>query len=363
MATNKNQHFVPRCYLRPFTGESAGKVINLFNIDRKQFISNASVKYQCSRAYFYGNDPLLEDAIQATEVSYSKTLAKVVNPNHVLKEEEANTLRLFWLFQYLRTEAAAVRAVQISESMIEATKLEDDSFRLNIKDAVKNAMLTFASAMHILDELECCIIRNRTRAPFITSDDPAILTNKWWFSDTRTSGRSFGLRSSGAIIMLPLSPETLFLAFDSDVYSLKNNKGSVDLLKENDVKAFNQHQILNCRANLFFKQSGHWKYVEKIFFEVKKNRLETRHRLNYAILESANDGCKKYRVINPQHKASHQEAIVHILTLYPQPLLWPTFLSKSLNNAVYTNGTGAGFLRFRATFQPQTRPFHRVSAY
>lgn len=34
MASNKNQHFVPRCHLRPFTRDTEGKVINLFNLDR-----------------------------------------------------------------------------------------------------------------------------------------------------------------------------------------------------------------------------------------------------------------------------------------------------------------------------------------
>jgi len=58
MATNKNQHFVPRCYLRPFTLDSANVAINLFNIDRMKFVERAPVKHQCSRDYFYGRIPL-----------------------------------------------------------------------------------------------------------------------------------------------------------------------------------------------------------------------------------------------------------------------------------------------------------------
>lgn len=70
MATNKNQHFVPRCYLRPFTLDSANVAINLFNIDRMKFVERAPVKHQCSRDYFYGEDPALEKALQAEEGLY-----------------------------------------------------------------------------------------------------------------------------------------------------------------------------------------------------------------------------------------------------------------------------------------------------
>lgn len=363
MATNKNQHFVPRCYLKPFTIEGAGKRINLYNIDRKRFIPNAPVKFQCSRDYFYGQDPMLEDAIQATEVDYANTLAKVLAFKHSLTAIDAKSLKFFWLFQYLRTEAAAIRAVELSEKVLETTQVSHESFRVSIKDAVKDAMVTFAHINRILDDLECCLIRNRTKKPFITSDDPAVLTNKWWFSDRRTTGRSFGLRSSGAIILLPLSPEILFVGFDRDVYSLKNNQGYIDLWREDDVKLFNHHQILNCRANIFVRQEHHCKYVQKIYLEAEPKRLETRHQINYAVLDSAEGGFKRYKVTDPSSKKTTEEALVHVQALNPEPLSWPALFSRSLNNAVYYNGTGAGFIRFEATFQHNGPPFKREPAY
>ena len=54
MASNKNQHFVPRCYLREFTHKSENKAITVYNIDRKKCIPKAPVKNQCSKDYFYG---------------------------------------------------------------------------------------------------------------------------------------------------------------------------------------------------------------------------------------------------------------------------------------------------------------------
>ncbi|WP_394365145.1 DUF4238 domain-containing protein [Paraburkholderia kirstenboschensis] len=65
--SNKNQHFVPRCYLKAFTRDEGNATIKIFNIDRRKFIPTAPVKNQCSGSYFYGDDPKLEEAIQSCE--------------------------------------------------------------------------------------------------------------------------------------------------------------------------------------------------------------------------------------------------------------------------------------------------------
>ena len=86
MATNKNQHFVPRCYLRPFTLDSANVAINLFNIDRMKFVERAPVKHQCSRDYFYGEDPALEKALQAEEGLYAAAARDILTPDYTLTD-------------------------------------------------------------------------------------------------------------------------------------------------------------------------------------------------------------------------------------------------------------------------------------
>ena len=86
MATNKNQHFIPRCHLRPFTLQSEGVAISLINLDRKQFIPNAPVKNQCSKDYFYGTDENLENAIQLVESEYGRALNDLVRSSQGLSE-------------------------------------------------------------------------------------------------------------------------------------------------------------------------------------------------------------------------------------------------------------------------------------
>lgn len=53
MAHNKNQHFVLRCHLNPFTKVEVGVTINLLNLTRAAAISETPVKNQNSQDYFY----------------------------------------------------------------------------------------------------------------------------------------------------------------------------------------------------------------------------------------------------------------------------------------------------------------------
>jgi hypothetical protein len=63
MPAQKNQHFVPRAALKPFTLSSEGAAINVFNIKRDRAVQDAPVKGQCARDYFYGKDLKLENKL------------------------------------------------------------------------------------------------------------------------------------------------------------------------------------------------------------------------------------------------------------------------------------------------------------
>ena len=115
MASNKNQHFVPRCYLASFSHEGASKAINLFNLDRSKAVRDAPVKGQCSGDYFYGEDLVLERAMQRFEGQYASRLRAILAPGYRLVADDEVMLRRFWLLQYLRTEAASLRFVKISD--------------------------------------------------------------------------------------------------------------------------------------------------------------------------------------------------------------------------------------------------------
>lgn len=360
MATNKNQHFVPRCYLRPFTFDGAGKAIRIFNIDREQIIDDAPVKHQCSGSYFYGEDEKLESAIQFIEQHYASTLRRIQDLGYEkLSANDELVLKRFWLLQHLRTEAASRRAVEMTNDLGKLVGA-DSSYNLEIRDAVLMEMQAFAEEMDVVDDLRACVLKNTTDVPFITSDDPAIMTNKWFKSDRRHLGSAFGLGSSGVLAILPLSEDAMFIAYDSDVYSISKSCGIAKTRRERDVHALNQFQFLNCRANIF---PGHRYDSQALcadYRACKGSRIDERHVLHYAILDQVEGEHKRYRVVDNPDDERHEEALVHSQTRFPSPKNWPLLLRWRKKGFGMVNGTGVGCIRRSRTDECGGAPFEKM---
>lgn len=362
MATNKNQHFVPRCYLRQFTIEGADRAINLYNIDRDRFIEGAPVKNQCSGDYFYGKNPLLEDAIQMVERSYGMVVHQVLQPNYHLTDEHRSMLKLFWLLQHLRTEAASKRAVEMTDSIVSLADLQNFEFRMQIREAVQIAMLTFANSMEAVSDLKVCLIKNRSPVPFVTSDDPAVMTNRWHLQSSKRMRLSFGLGSAGAILLLPISPSILCIAYDGDMYSIPHRNGWAELARIQDIDALNQHQYLNCRANLFVKDKMDFEVVRNAFLKMSIRRPVARHKINYAALDKVTGEHKRYVLVDPATAEPHEEALIHLQAVHVSPASWPRQLLWRSNACAFYNGTGAGFVRKAFTYDRGTAPFRKLKA-
>jgi len=315
------------------------------NIDRLKFIERAPVKHQCSGDYFYGEDLALEEAIQFTESTYGAALRDIFKPGYRLTDSHRDLLRFFWLLQYSRTEAASRRYVEMTAAMGDVIGGEASDFRLGIRKAVQIAMRTFAEHRDIVDDLKICLLRNRTSIPFVTSDDPAVLTNRWYLQDRRTKGKSFGLGAAGNLLILPLSPQVLCLGYDGDVYSVPHESGWVDVRHDADVQAFNQHQFLNCRANIFVHDSVHAQGVHEAFIRAAPLRPKAKHIIHYAVLDGHEGDFTRYRVIDHTLAGDHQEALIHTEVVHAHPSAWPKQLQWRPNGAVVTNGTGVGYVR------------------
>ncbi len=162
-------------------------------------------------------------------------------------------LRTFMLFQHMRTEAASRRSVEMFAGMEHTIGTPLPDFKPSIKEAVQFAMRAFAEEMHLFDDLKVCLVRNRTSRPFVTSDDPAVIANRWHKEDPRVRHKSPGLMACGTSVFLPLSPRTLCVAYDGNVYSMPHQNGWTEVRRESDVNAFNEQQFLNASANVYFR--------------------------------------------------------------------------------------------------------------
>ena len=76
MADHKNQHFVPRVLLQPFTKNAEDRSINLYNIGADRLILDAPVKGQCARHYWYGEDGQLEALLSRLEGMFARARSR-----------------------------------------------------------------------------------------------------------------------------------------------------------------------------------------------------------------------------------------------------------------------------------------------
>jgi hypothetical protein len=345
MAKNKNQHFVPRCHLRPFSLDEEKKCINLINLRKKKLITNAALKHQCSKDYFYGTDYQLEKAIQMLETGYASTLQSLLASSNCLTEGQQVFFRIFWLFQHLRTEAAAKQSVLLANSIRDFGDLESDEPLFTIKDAVQNACHTFSHNMHLIDDLKFCLFKNKTDVPFITSDNPAIITNKWHLENKATVNRSFGMGSAGMLAILPLTPQLLLLGYDGDVYSIAKNQGITEIKNARDAIALNRHQFLQCDANIYVHDASHGDTLINHFQDIEHARPANRHVIHYAQIDSKTSDHTRYVVTPHDEIDNSKEAILHSQVIHPNPGIWPSQIRIRNNGSVYTNGSGMGVVR------------------
>ena len=360
MATNKNQHYVPRCYLRPFSIDGAGRAILLFNLDRKAFIRNAPVKHQCSKDYFYGQDTRLERVLQITETSYADLVRRIHRPGYSIGASDGTFLLRFWLLQHLRTDAAARKTVELSEMAVSSAQPLASQFRLTMAGAVRTAMKLFAELINAVDDLDACLVENRMSIPFITSDNPAIMTNRAYLSMATVRKRSFGVSSGGLLAILPISPRVLFLGYDKEVYSVQTRRGWADLRKSRDAWSFNEFQVLDSTANLYLKGTAGGTDLEPLITRAAMRRIERKYEVHYAVRddgESAGVDGIRYRVVDKE-QTKQQEHLVHLEAKYSVPESWPRQIEMRQEAAWFSDGSAAGYLR-RAWIPPERRSLFR----
>lgn len=345
MASNKNQHFVPRCYLRPFTDQGKGKAINLFNLDRQQAIPRAPVKGQCSGDYFYGEDLELETLLQSFEGEYATRLLAILAPNYQLTAADEVFLRRFWRLQYLRTEAASLRAVQMLQQMGDDLGAAAAEFKTTVKEAVQAAMYTFFAAADVVSDLKVRLVRNHTDRDFITSDNPAVMSNRWHLTDPRVRGVAPGLQNAGVIGLLPLSPQVLCILYDGDLHTIPHQAGWIDATTVADVDAFNEHQVLNCEANLYFREWDGRDRVSEAAHATMARRPQARHQIVYMAFDRRDARGKIYVPVSAAEASKRQDVIVHSASVLAVPTRWPKQLGWRPGGVVYDSGNGSGFLR------------------
>lgn len=347
MANHKSQHFVPRSYLKRFSLRGEGHSINLYNISQSKLIRNASVKGQCAKNYIYGDNLEIEQSLQYFESEYGRIVGILERDPDQVKSEDMFFLRSFMMLQFSRTEAAILR----TKSMFEGFgKTIEESFGqsppgldLDSKNMMLTTLRMFTDFRQSVFDLHVCVVRNKTRQEFITSDDPVCLTSKLHAQKLKTN--SFGVGSSGAIFFFPITPRLLLICFDGDVYSIPDRRGSfVSIDNVRDVSCCNELQYANARNNLYFANWSQKEIIEREISEAEHKKGASEVFLRF-VEDSKTQFGTRYRMLEAEEVPKEDGMLIGLSQTRILPSKWMSKIRFRRNIKVYGNGSAAGPVR------------------
>lgn len=353
LPAHKNQHFVPKCHLRPFASEPSRRAINVLNIASNRAIQNCSIKAQCSREYFYGRDLKIETLLQGIEEHYARTVARLSKEPASASSDDLALLRNFAYLQYTRTEAAFMRIKSIYEEAASVSlggrRLSADiaNARTN-EEHVLQSLRNYANCVHYTYDLKTSLFVNTTSSEFITSDDPAVLTNRYHVQRLRYT--RYGIGSAGAMLVLPLSPKLVLFCYDGAVYTVPGKIGEVVYLrKPSDVSAINELQFLNAAYNLYF--SG-WSERDQILDELRShNAARPTKSFTFDVFVKGRGLAQftEFRRAESQTELDGaREALMNFSFNHPSATSWPSVISYRSPIREVNTETAAGRMRIKA---------------
>jgi hypothetical protein len=268
MPADKNQHYVPRFYLRNFA-HGARKSIGLKNLRSELVVDRANIKNQCSDDYFYTDDGRNEKTFAEVEGIFDQLIKKILVQLEfpTRSSEDFVNFLAFVSFQRSRTAGAVAEylnvANQVTREVLRAHfTAKGDQDMLAYVDRVswnseglamqlvKDALI----AAPLIHDLSGVLVESGEKEKFITSDDPIIFTNLFNFGEKGEPDT--GLSCRGLIIIFPISPDLAVILFDDSVYKINSahlKRGASIILTNEDVVRLNMLQYKHASENIYFR--------------------------------------------------------------------------------------------------------------
>lgn len=349
MAENKIQHFVPKCHMKPFSLENEGSAINVYNHFGDKLISNAAVKRQCAKSYFYGKDLHLEKAFHAMEGKYGSIVNKIIRDIDSVEKAELIFLREFVFLQMNRTDASIKRQAAVRAGVDKLAHIGFEKYRKKLLDLshekmLAGAMRAYVGARETIQDLEVALIENKTRRDFITSDDPAIMINRVYLQ--RLGGRPFGTASVGVQIFMPLTPRVCLVCYDRDAYAVHNKSKHKILIKNvKDVDSLNELQFIKSQNNIYFQDWACADQIKSEFLKSKSRRPETWIKFWIGLPTYQQNGIQHYRKAESSEIAESERRVIGHNYVHLEPSRWVSVFKYRNKIVGYTNGSGVAYLR------------------
>lgn len=300
MSKVKNQHFVPRFYLKRFSRNQIEKSINIFLPDRSKFVEGGSIADQASRGFYYGKDGVVENNLSALEGKWSSTIKSFSKENFpdslserhnnflefVCYTDFRNPFRADQIEELSKIQGAGVRALH--KVMKEEKVLESEKFIVSAQEQVRQnkvmeSLQNAERAVSIISDLKMKLLVNNSPRPFLTSDFPIVQYNQY-FEKLSKRHIPFGLGSWGTQIFIPIDSKQVALLYDSERYLVGNHKDDFVLVTNSkDVDQINVLQYQNCLHAVYGNEHYTQEYAE--FLNKLSNRFKKKQQINYSIVE------------------------------------------------------------------------------
>ncbi|MBJ7437957.1 MAG: DUF4238 domain-containing protein [Sphingopyxis sp.] len=228
MPRNKNQHFIPKMYLRLF-GNADGASIGVFNLASGHFVRVASIRDQASKPWFYDRDGEVERGLAHLEGGAARLLADILKYDRLPPPRSSAyyVLLRFVALQRERTQAAAADLDERNDRYMKAMlryELKDremidnlDLVRFKRTEVVAEAVLAAHLGTPILHDLKAKLIKNVSGRAFYISDAPIVLHNRLYRG---TGAPAEGYGNVGLQILMPIGPWRAILFYDDTAYEV-----------------------------------------------------------------------------------------------------------------------------------------------
>ncbi len=277
--SKKNQHFVPRFYLKQFSVNGNGKEISLYNKKYEKFVLSASLYNQASGKFYYGEDGLLEDDLAKSESIFAKVIQQIIKTETLPKHgsyEHRQILHFAVMTEY-RNPVKKKEMEQLTDIMSEymkqhanfPEKYRTENYSIKLRDPVATALMNHHKNVLMISDLHIKLFINITNRPFITSDNPIVQYNQFLEQKTKLpTNTGYGIK--GIQIFIPISPRLMLLIFDSQIYYV-GKKRSKHILISNlaDIDQLNLLQMVNSNQSVYANEKIEEKNLQML---LEKNK-------------------------------------------------------------------------------------------
>ncbi|MDZ5014209.1 DUF4238 domain-containing protein [Clostridium perfringens] len=265
----RNQHYVPRFYLKNFSkikgsGKKEKSLISFYQLDRNLLRENIPTKSICYEEYFYGEDGKMEKFFSNKESEWASVINDIIKSNsYSLDIKQESLIKEFAIFQYCRTSATYKHTNGIISEIKQKSIYEEfnyidkgKTFNENLEEviSISDILNNCEEMIKCIDDLKISIIKFDTTNKLITSDMPVIRINPFSYD-------MVWLESVGIVILFPISNEFMVMIYDSKLY--KNCSNYMVSTNEQDVINLNKYQVMSVEERIMSNRINELSSISK----------------------------------------------------------------------------------------------------